>query len=55
LYDILGNKVRILVDDQVQQGIHYLELNAEGLASGVYLLNFIAQGYQQTIKLMVAK
>jgi subtilisin family serine protease len=55
LYDILGNKVRTLIDDQVQSGIHFTELNAEGLASGVYLLNLIAQDYQRTIKLMVAK
>jgi hypothetical protein len=55
LYDILGNKVRTLIDDQVQPGVHFIELNAEGLASGVYLLNFITQDYQRTIKLIVAK
>jgi hypothetical protein len=55
LYDILGNKVRTLIDSQVQPGVHFIELNAEGLASGVYLLNFITQDYQRTIKLIVAK
>jgi serine protease AprX len=55
LYDILGNKVRTLVNGPVQPGVHRIELNAEGLASGVYLLNLIAQDYHQTIKLMVAK
>ena len=55
LYDILGNEVKTLINEQVQPGIHYVEFNAEGLASGVYLLNFIAQDYQQTIKLIVAK
>jgi len=55
LYDVLGNKIRTLIDEQVQPGVHYFELSAEGLASGVYILNLIAQDYQQTIKLMVAK
>jgi hypothetical protein len=55
LYDILGNKIRTLINGQVQPGVHQFELNAEGLASGVYLLNLIAHDYQQTIKLMVAK
>ncbi|MCU0406241.1 MAG: choice-of-anchor D domain-containing protein [Ignavibacteriaceae bacterium] len=36
IYDILGREVRSLVDDEIQPGVHIVELDASSLASGIY-------------------
>ncbi len=37
LYDMLGREVRVLVDEDAAAGVHRARVDANGLASGVYL------------------
>jgi len=37
LYDLLGREVRVLVDHDVRPGVHRVRVEADDLASGVYL------------------
>lgn len=55
LYDISGRKVAILVDEEQPPGIYFELYNATGLASGVYLLRFIADDFSDIQKISVIK
>jgi hypothetical protein len=37
VYDVLGREVRVLVDEDAAAGVHRARVDANGLASGVYL------------------
>jgi len=54
VYNLLGMKVRILVDQQQDAGKHHVDLNAEDLDSGVYIYRLEAgpQVYQKRMMLM---
>src|SRR5690606_40259212 len=43
VYDILGNEVAILVNEQKQPGVHEIEFNANHLSSGTYFYTIIAE------------
>jgi len=43
VFNILGEKVRELVNDQMSAGIHYVNFNASNLASGVYIYRIEAK------------
>jgi serine protease AprX len=55
LYDILGNEIAVILDEEVNPGVKEVELNGNELASGVYLVRMIANNYQQTIKISLLK
>lgn len=55
LYDCLGVKVRTLVNEFQYPGDYEVELNAAGLASGVYLYKLQAGTFVQTKKLVLLK
>lgn len=55
LYDVLGRRVAILLDAEMTPGVHQLQFDASGLASGVYLYRLEAEGVSQTRKLMLLK
>ena len=55
LHDILGREIAVILDEEVNPGIKEVELNGEGLASGIYLVRMIANNYQQTIKISLLK
>lgn len=55
LYDVLGRRVALLLDAEMKPGVHQLQLDASGMASGVYLYRLEAEGISQTLKLMLLK
>jgi len=55
VFDILGNLVTTLVDQQMQAGYHSVVWNANRLASGVYFYTFRSGSYVSTKKLMLLK
>jgi hypothetical protein len=55
LFDILGQRVRVLVDDLQESGLHRVEFNASGLASGVYFYQLRAGSSVITKKLLLVR
>jgi photosystem II stability/assembly factor-like uncharacterized protein len=55
LYDLNGREVKTLINREMEAGVHFVKLNAEGLASGIYLYRIIAGSYSATKKLMLLK
>jgi hypothetical protein len=55
LYDVLGNELKVLKQDLIDAGIHQFEINGSDLASGMYFVKMVAQGFQQTIKISLLK
>jgi sugar lactone lactonase YvrE len=56
VYDVLGRKVRTLVDRQLPAGTeHSARFRAESLPSGVYFYRLQAGGHQLTGKMVLAK
>jgi hypothetical protein len=55
VYDILGNEVRTLVNEQKEPGYYEVEFSASQLASGVYIYCLQAGSYVSTKKMMVLK
>jgi serine protease AprX len=55
LYDVLGNELKVLKQDLIIAGIHQFEINGSDLASGMYFVKMVAQGFQQTIKISLLK
>ena len=60
IYNVLGQKVRTLVNNRMEVGYHSIVwdgLNQQGsaVASGVYIYHFEAGDFQKTMKLMLLK
>ncbi len=55
VFDVLGRKVRELVNETRPAGINTIEFNATNLASGVYLYRLEANGVVQTKRLTLIK
>jgi hypothetical protein len=55
VYDILGNLVTTLVDQQMEAGYHNVIWNANHFASGVYFYTLRSGPYVSTKKLMLLK
>jgi hypothetical protein len=62
LYDVLGNEVKTLLDEEVDAGLHKLEFNASELTSGVYIYQLKvhsvsggADSFTQTRKMTLMK
>jgi photosystem II stability/assembly factor-like uncharacterized protein len=55
VYDIVGNPVAILVDEQLQPGQYTTKFNASGLPDGTYFYRLQAGGFHQTRKLLLKK
>ena len=55
LYNVLGQEVRTLIDDERPAGYHQVVLQARGLASGVYVYRMVAADVVMTRKLIVLK
>ena len=55
VYDVLGNEIAVLVNEEKQSGTYNVEFNAEGLSSGVYYYKLTAGNYIFTKKMMVVK
>lgn len=55
VYDILGNEVTTLVNEEKQPGIYEILFNADGLSSGVYMAVLKAENFRQVIKMVLNK
>ncbi len=55
IYNLLGQKVATLVNNQQQAGTYQVEWNATGLASGVYYYRLEAGNFAQTRKMIYLK
>jgi outer membrane protein assembly factor BamB len=55
VYDILGNEVRSIINDMVQEGIHQVEFDGSGLKSGVYFYEIRAGNFRDVKKLILLK
>ncbi|MFN3874130.1 MAG: T9SS type A sorting domain-containing protein, partial [Ignavibacterium sp.] len=55
IYDIIGNLVTTLVDENMEAGYHSVVWNANGLSSGVYLYRLASGSFISTKKLILMK
>jgi photosystem II stability/assembly factor-like uncharacterized protein len=55
LYDILGREVEVLVNEDQDAGQYKINLNAGGLASGIYFYKIQAGEYTEVKKMMLLK
>ncbi len=55
VFNILGQKVRTLVNDFYKGGIHEVQFNSRGLASGVYIYRLEAGSYFDVKKMILLK
>ncbi len=55
VYNILGQEVRILINNQLQAGAYTFDFKGEGLASGVYIYRLEAGKLSMTKKMILQK
>lgn len=55
VYDILGNEVTTLVNEQKEPGYYEVEFNASNYASGVYIYRLQAGSFVSTKKMLMIK
>jgi len=55
VYDILGNEVASLVNEEQSAGTYRADFNGEGLASGLYIAQLTTGNFVQTIKMSLLK
>jgi hypothetical protein len=55
IYDVLGNEVITLINEEVDAGFHKVEFNSSNLTSGVYIYKLIAGSFTQTRKMTLMK
>jgi photosystem II stability/assembly factor-like uncharacterized protein len=55
IYNVLGQEVALLVNEEKNAGQNTVTWNADGLSSGVYIARFTAGKYEKTIKLNLLK
>lgn len=55
VYNVLGQKLRTLVDEHKEAGAYFTKFNASNLPSGIYYCKIVAGGFVKTIKLLLSK
>lgn len=55
VYDMLGNKVATLVNEQMQPGVYEVEWNATDFSSGVYFYRLQTNGFIETKKMILLR
>ena len=55
IYNILGQKVATLVSEKQKAGMHTVEWDASGMASGVYYYRLVTKNYVATKKLIILR
>ena len=55
IYDILGNEVKTLVNEQKEMGRYTVTFNASSFASGMYVYQLRANDYTSTKKMLLLK
>ena len=55
VYDVLGNEVATLVNEEKPAGSYEVDFNASQLSSGIYLYKLTAGNFIQTRKMILVK
>jgi hypothetical protein len=55
VYNILGQRIKTLVNTQQQPGTYQVKFNADNLSSGIYFIRMIAEGRVMTRKMLLIK
>lgn len=55
VFDILGNEVATLVDEEKEPGIYEVEFSADNLASGIYIYRLQSSGFSDTKKMILLR
>jgi len=55
VYDIIGNEVKILVNDEQEAGNYESRFDASGLSSGIYIYRLTAAGFISSKKMIIIK
>ncbi|MBI4535150.1 MAG: T9SS type A sorting domain-containing protein, partial [Ignavibacteriae bacterium] len=55
VYDVLGNEVATLVNQEMNSGSHETRWNATGMASGVYFYRLATSGVVETKRMVVIR
>ena len=55
IFDILGNEIKTLVDEEKSVGTYEVEFDATGLPSGIYFYSLNAGNYIETKKMVLMK
>jgi hypothetical protein len=55
VYDVLGNEVAALVNEEKQPGTYGINFDGSNLSSGIYFYTLTAGGYKSTKKLTLIK
>ena len=55
IFDVLGNEVSILVNQEVPSGNHNVQFNSSGLPSGLYFYTLNAGNFVETKKMILMK
>jgi outer membrane protein assembly factor BamB len=55
VYDVLGNEVAALVNEEQPAGIYEVDFNAAGLSSGIYFYKLQAGNFAETKKMLLMK
>ena len=55
IFDILGNEIKTLVDEQKEMGSYSVQFNASSLTSGMYLYQLRVNDYLATRKMLLLK
>ena len=55
VYDMLGNKIKTLVNEQKSAGNYEVRFDASNLSSGMYIYRLITSGFTETKKMLFMK
>ncbi|HSD63951.1 MAG TPA: T9SS type A sorting domain-containing protein [Ignavibacteriaceae bacterium] len=55
VYNIIGQRIAVLVDGEKDAGFYSLEFNAAGLPSGIYIYRLQSSAFTQTRKMILLK
>lgn len=55
IYDVLGNEVSELINEEYEAGLYTTKFDATNLPSGIYFYNLIINGFSQSKKMILTK
>ena len=55
VYNILGQEVAVLLNGYISAGTHFVDFNANNLASGIYIYNIQTQNFSAVKKMMLLR
>jgi hypothetical protein len=55
VFDLLGQEIRTLINEEKSAGKYEIEFSSDGLSSGIYFYTFNSRAYTKTKKMLVVK